>query len=112
MSSLDLPHSHLDVVSSCEDYLHQNQQDRIESRLPRRRLSSIPCDTALSITEEEGVDVEDHGIASRPPIRGNLPSGRSSRRASTASCDSAAALARKSSFVDKCMNRVKTLIKK
>lgn len=110
------PETATDVVTSCEQYLQQqhNQQPEQsqvqhsrEPRPPRRRLSSIPCDSSPIAEEESGIDGDsrsDHHPSSSP--RSSLIS---SRRSSLASTDD---LQRKSSFVNKCMTRVRGFIKK
>lgn len=133
-----------DVVSSCEQYLQQQQsgcQPGAE-RPPRRRLSSIPCEATGPIVEEP--TAEDDYLASRKLYRrgesleskeelgrksyrrsesldnredlyplpiSSLSSTGSSRRSSTVSLEGSG-LERKSSFVNKCMTRVRGLIKK
>lgn len=118
-----------DVVNSCEQYLQQQQQQPRpqylqqgpETRSPRRRLSSIPCESS-PIAEEENIVEEE---TSQPnsmdgDFRGSREdsylfdpslksSPSSSQRSSIASADD---LYRKSSFVNKCMTRVRGFIKK
>ncbi|KAG0713909.1 hypothetical protein GWK47_015184 [Chionoecetes opilio] len=110
------PETATDVVTSCEQYLQQQhnqqpeqspvQQSR-EPRPPRRRLSSIPCDTSPIAEEECGID-EDSRSDQQSSVspRSSLIS---SRRSSLASTDD---LNRKPSFVNKCMTRVRGFIKK
>lgn len=85
--------SHLDVLSSCESYLNQQltSGDSNEPRVQRRRLSSIAGETDEVIAEEDD-DIE----------------GSSLRRYDS----EASNLSRKSSFVSKCVNKVKTLMRK
>lgn len=87
---------------------------------PRRRLSSIPCDSS-PIAEEDSVAEEDCGrsstqesdLRSKDEDTSNLTlssrSSASSRRSSIASADEAS---RKASFVNKCMTRVRGFMKK
>lgn len=131
-----------DVVSSCEQYLRLQQSGAQfgAERPPRRRLSSIPCEATGPIVEEP--NAEDENLTSRnvyrrgesldskeelnrksyrrsesldnredfhPPTISSLSSTGSSRRSSTVSLEG---LERKPSFVNKCMTRVRGLIKK
>lgn len=129
------PETATDVVSSCEQYLQQQHQQQsgqqlqeqeqqqqqtqgTEPRLSRRRLSSIPCESS-PIAEECGTEEELGQPSSNEDVRGSrdltlpLESSRSSitssRRSSVTSADD---ISRKSSFVNKCMTRVRGLIKK
>lgn len=118
-----------DVVNSCEQYLQQQQQPRPppyqqvgpEARPPRRRLSSIPCESSPIAEEETVVDEETSRPESMDETLGGSredscyfdpslqSSSASSRRSSIASADE---LQRKSSFVNKCMTRVRGFMKK
>nr|XP_027219054.1 uncharacterized protein LOC113811491 [Penaeus vannamei] len=120
-----------DVVSSCEQYLQQQQQpgqqeaqqqqqQSGELRPPRRRLSSIPCESSPIAEEESGIEEECSRLSAMGSELGgskedtsNLTissrSTASSRRSSIASTDEAG---RKASFVNKCMTRVRGFIKK
>lgn len=120
------PETATEVVNSCEQYLQQQQQpgqqlqqqQSAEPQPPRRRLSSIPCDSSPIVEEECGIEesghpssIEDVGDSKdlHPPADSSRSSITSSRRSSVTSTDD---ITRKSSFVNKCMTRVKGLIKK
>lgn len=95
--------SHMDVFSSCENYLQQQQEQQKahttqpEPRPQRRKISSIPCESGGVITEENIPDENDEDAESY-----------SLRRYGS----DASNLSRKSSFMSKCVNKVRTLIKK
>lgn len=119
------PETATDVVKSCEQYLQQQQQhsgsnssqapepsQAKEPRPPRRRLSSIPCDSSPIAEEcgEDGAGRADRDSLSDQQLSVSPRSSLlSSRRSSLASMDD---LHRKSSFVNKCMTRVRGFIKK
>ncbi|KAK8744364.1 hypothetical protein OTU49_000766 [Cherax quadricarinatus] len=123
------PETATEVVSSCEQYLQQQNQQQSEHQVqeqqlqntepPRRRLSSIPCESS-PIAEEDCATEEDFGQpfveedvrGSRDltlPLDSSRSSITSSRRSSVTSTDD---ISRKSSFVNKCMTRVRGFIKK
>lgn len=118
------PETATDVVNSCEQYLQQQHsssqapepsqaQQAKEQRPPRRRLSSIPCDSSPIAEEECGEDggsrADGDSLSDQQPSASPRSSLLSSRRSSLASMDD---LHRKSSFVNKCMTRVRGFIKK
>ncbi|KAK4307577.1 hypothetical protein Pmani_020661 [Petrolisthes manimaculis] len=119
------PETATDVVSSCEQYLQQQHLQQVptpsytqaELRPPRRRLSSIPCDSSPIAEEECGME-DEVGSSTKARNSGDISlltddasrsSVTASRRSSVASTDD---ISRKSSFVDKCMTRVRGFIKK
>lgn len=115
------PETATDVVNSCEQYLQQQHhqppeqsqaQQTKEPRPPRRRLSSIPCDSSPIAEEECGEDgsrTDGDSLSDQQTSASPRSSLISSRRSSLASIDD---LNRKSSFVNKCMTRVRGFIKK
>ncbi|KAK7079984.1 hypothetical protein SK128_025298 [Halocaridina rubra] len=116
-----------EVVNSCEQYLQQQQQSRSPYQQqgpevrPRRRLSSIPCDSSPIAEEENAIEDESSQLESMDEEMGGSrqhsyrydgsprSSTVSSQRSSIASTDD---LSRKSSFVNKCMTRVRGFMKK